>query len=98
MGWSEKLYAAIEPADPYLDDGVLIVSGRYLLGAMAFGALRGKQLLSARRHMPPTVVRIAPQPVAVLGAVLPRCVSAVGRNHKLDGLSAFTATRASNYS
>jgi hypothetical protein len=33
MGWSEKLYAAIEPADPYLDDGVLIVSGRYLLGA-----------------------------------------------------------------
>jgi hypothetical protein len=38
MGWSEKLYVAIEPTNPYLDDGVLIVSGRYLLGAMAFGA------------------------------------------------------------
>ena len=29
--WGEKLYAAIEPLDPYLDDRVLIVSGLYLL-------------------------------------------------------------------
>jgi hypothetical protein len=28
--WGEKLYAAIEPLDPYLDDQVLIVSGLYL--------------------------------------------------------------------
>jgi hypothetical protein len=80
MGWSEKLYAAIEPTNPYLDDLVLIVSGRYLLGAMAFGAVAWKAIAIGAAAYAPTVMRIA-QPVAVLGAVLPRCVSAVGRNH-----------------
>jgi hypothetical protein len=68
MGWSEKLYAAIEPADPYLDDGVLIVSGHYLLGAMAFGAVAWKAIAIGAAAYAPTVMRIAPQPVAVLGA------------------------------
>jgi hypothetical protein len=36
MGWREKLYAAIEPADPYLDDRLLIVSGLYLLSLLEF--------------------------------------------------------------
>jgi hypothetical protein len=81
MGWSEKLYAAIEQADPYLDDGALIVSRRYLLGAMAFGAVAWKAIAIGAAAFAPMVMRIVPQPVAVPGAVLPRCVSAVGRNH-----------------
>jgi hypothetical protein len=36
MGWREKLYAAIEPADPYLDDRLLIVSGLYLFSFLEF--------------------------------------------------------------
>jgi hypothetical protein len=34
--WRERLYDAIEPADPYLDDQVLIVSIMYLLSCLAF--------------------------------------------------------------
>lgn len=29
-GWCDKLYASIEPLDPYLEDRVLIVCGLYL--------------------------------------------------------------------
>jgi hypothetical protein len=35
-GWREKLYDAIEPLDPYLDDRVLVVSGLYLLSFLEF--------------------------------------------------------------
>ena len=34
--WGQKLYAAIEPLDPYLDDRVLIVSGLCLSSFLVF--------------------------------------------------------------
>ncbi|MBR0694459.1 hypothetical protein [Bradyrhizobium lablabi] len=42
MDWSEELYAAIDPADPYLHDRVHVISARYLLGSMAFGDMKPK--------------------------------------------------------
>jgi hypothetical protein len=39
--WGEKLYAAIEPADPYLDDRVLIISGLYLLSSLILRSSQG---------------------------------------------------------
>ncbi|SRR5260370_27346897 len=35
--WGEKLYAAIEPADPYLDDKVLVVSALNFIGLLVLG-------------------------------------------------------------
>jgi hypothetical protein len=47
MGWRENLYAAIEPADPYLDDRLLIVSGLYLLSFLEFDVSLVKSLAVA---------------------------------------------------
>jgi hypothetical protein len=33
----ERLYAAIEPADPYLDDKALVVSGLNFIGLLVLG-------------------------------------------------------------
>jgi hypothetical protein len=35
--WGEKLYAAIELADPYLDDQALVVSGLNFIGLLVLG-------------------------------------------------------------
>jgi hypothetical protein len=53
----------------------------YLPGAMAFGAVAWKAIAIGAAAYTPMVMRIAPQPVAVPGTVLPRGVRAVGRNH-----------------
>jgi hypothetical protein len=47
MGWRERLYAAIEPADPYLDDRLLIVSGLYLLSFHEFDVAIVKSFAAA---------------------------------------------------
>ena len=98
MGWSEKLCAAIEPADPYLDDGVLIVPGRYLLEALAFGAVAWKAIAIGAAAYALMVMRIAPQPVAVLELCFLAALAQWAGIINLDGSSAFTATPASNYS
>jgi hypothetical protein len=35
--WGERLYQAIEPADPYLDDQALVVSGLNFIGLLVLG-------------------------------------------------------------